>query len=141
MSVRLFGDTKTSMATQLDLSMDQGADFANVLAVTDASGSVLNLTGYTVASKMRRSPLSKASIQIIAVVTNPTGGLIKLSLPNSETATIFPTRWVYDVIMTNTSSGIKTTIYQGQLFVNPGVTNNADNLALGTDNEEDWGHL
>ena len=49
------------MATISNLFVDAGSDYSNIITVSGANGQVLDLTGYSVASQMRKSYLSSTS--------------------------------------------------------------------------------
>ncbi len=113
------------MAKSVDLYMDQGSDFvANMPAILDPSNSVINLTGYTLSAFMKRSYYTQTGIyQFTVNILNASQGLISLTMPSSQTASIFSARYVYDVLLTNTGTGISTKVFDGLIEVNPGITN------------------
>ena len=129
------------MALSLDLYIDQGSDFVAVLPpVTLPNGSVLNLTGYAPSSYMRRSFATQYAVSFTAIVLDATGGIIKLTMPNQETAGLEPTRWVYDVVLTDVNSTV-TKIFEGMVIVNPAVTSKPNTSLLTPYVPEDWGGL
>ena len=110
------------MAVLSNLSVDQGSDFSAEVVVEDSSGDVANLSGYTGAGQIRKTYSSSTATNFVVVVTNAAGGLLTLSLANGVTNGMKAGRYVYDVEITETSSGEKTRVVEGQLTINPGVT-------------------
>jgi len=110
------------MAVLSNLSVDQGSDFSAEVVVEDSTGNIANLTGYTGAGQIRKTYSSSTATNFVVVVTNAVQGLLTLSLANGVTNGMKAGRYVYDVEITETSSGEKTRVVEGQLTINPGVT-------------------
>lgn len=110
------------MAIYSNLTIDQGSTFSVEIDVTDSSGDPLNLTGYTVAGQIRKTYSSSTSINFTASVYSNIGGTVKIELSATTTNAMKAGRYVYDVEITQTSSGDITRIVEGQLEVKPGVT-------------------
>ena len=110
------------MAVYSDLSIDQGSDFSADITVEDSTGTVGNLSGYTVAGQMRKTYTSTTATNFTAVVSSATNGVVTISLGNSVTNSLKAGRYVYDVEITKTSTGEKTRVVEGQVTINPGVT-------------------
>jgi hypothetical protein len=130
------------MALSLDLYIDQGSDFVAVLPpVTNPDGSVLNLTGYTATCLIRLSYGSNYAVAVTATVTNATAGVITLTLSHAQTMGLNSTRWVYDLIVTNTGSGMITKIFEGIVTVNPAVTSRPDTTLITPYVPDDFGGI
>jgi|TARA_B110000914_G_scaffold20126_1_gene15167 hypothetical protein len=110
------------MAVYSDLQVDQGADFSAEVIVDDSDGTLANLTGYTVAGQIRKTYSSTAKVDFVCTVVGATTGKLRVGLSNTQTNAMKAGRYVYDVEITHTSSGTKTRVIEGQLTVNPGVT-------------------
>lgn len=110
------------MAIYSNLTIDQGSTFSVEIDVTDSSGDPLNLTGYTVAGQIRKTYSSSTFTNFTASVYNTIGGIVKIELSATTTNAMKAGRYVYDVEITQTSSGDITRIVEGQLEVKPGVT-------------------
>ena len=110
------------MAGILNITIDQGETYTNTNSVFLADGvTAMNLTGYTVASKMRKHYTSTAS-HTINTTTNPaTAGLIDSSLSATETSAITAGYYVYDLEITS-SGGVVTRVVEGKVHMKPGVT-------------------
>jgi len=127
------------MAKSLDIYIDQGADLmANLPPVTDPTGAVLDLTGYTATSQLRRGYASRDAIAFIAAISNPTGGIITLTLGNETTAGLAPLRYVYDVMIAD-NNGVLTKVFDGLCIVNPGVTGKPITNVILPTIPDDWG--
>ena len=110
------------MAIYSNLTIDQGSTFSVEIDVTDSSGDPLNLTGYTVAGQIRKTYSSSTFTNFTASVYSAIGGTVKIELSATTTNAMKAGRYVYDVEITQTSSGDITRIVEGQLEVKPGVT-------------------
>jgi hypothetical protein len=111
------------MAGILNITIDQGETYTNTNSVFLADGvTAMNLTGYTVASKMRKHYTSTTAHTINTTITNPaTAGLIDSSLSATETSAITAGYYVYDLEITS-SGGVVTRVVEGKVHMKPGVT-------------------
>ena len=107
------------MATKANLVIDQGATFSVDLDLTDENGDVINLSGYTANSQMRKWYTSTTSIPFTASI-NALAGVITLSLNATQTAAITAGRYVYDVEINNNDTVSR--IIEGIVTVTPNVT-------------------
>lgn len=113
------------MAAVANLIIDQGATFSSDITVKDASGNAFNLTGYTAEAKMAKGYASTRTRTTITstISGDPTTGTVALSLTPVQTAALdAPERYVYDVEITQTSSGTVTRVIEGIITVRPNVT-------------------
>ena len=111
------------MAGILNITIDQGETYTNTNSVFLADGvTAMNLTGYTVASKMRKHYTSTTAHTINTTITNPaTAGKIDSSLTATETSAIKAGYYVYDLEITS-SGGVVTRVVEGKVHMKPGVT-------------------
>ncbi len=111
------------MAIIANIFIDQGADFSITVDVSDVNGNQLNLAGYTAAAQIRKTyESSTLSATFTTAISNPTtDGQVTLSLTDTITKALSPGRYVYDLIVTDSSS-ISTRVVEGQAVVTPGVT-------------------
>ncbi len=110
------------MAVLSNLSVDQGADFSAEIVVQDSTGTVANLTGYTGAGQIRKTYSSTTATNFVVTIVSVLQGILSISLSNSVTNGMKAGRYVYDVEITKTSNGEKTRVVEGQITINPGVT-------------------
>lgn len=109
------------MATISNLFVDAGASYSNIVSVTAANGQPLDLTGYTIASQMRKSYQSSLAYNFTASVYDALTGKIRLQLSSAQSEAIPAGRWLYDVEITS-PSGNKTRVVEGIVTVNPQIT-------------------
>ena len=113
------------MAAIANLIIDQGANFSSDITVKDANGNAFDLTGYTTEAKMAKGYASTRTRTTItsAVASDATTGVVSLSLTATQTAALdAPERYVYDVEITQTSTGTVTRVIEGIITVRPNVT-------------------
>jgi len=110
------------MAIYSDIQVDQGADFSVEVTIEDATGNIANLTGYTVAGQIRKSYSSSTATNFSVSISNAAKGEITATLSNTTTAAMKAGRYLYDIEITKTSGGVKTRVIEGQVTVNPGIT-------------------
>ena len=113
------------MAAIANLIIDQGASFSTDVTVKDANGNAFNLTGYTSEAKLAKGYSSTRTRTTITstISSDPTSGIVSLSLTPTQTNSLdAPERYVYDVEITQTSSGNVTRVIEGLISVRPNVT-------------------
>lgn len=106
------------MATKANIVIDQGATFNTEILLTDDAGNVLDLSGYTGLSQLRKS-YSSSSATSFSVTLN--SGMVQLALTATQTAAITAGRYVYDVFLTDSSNTV-TRVVEGIVTVTPRVS-------------------
>ena len=109
------------MAGFVELTVEQGATFATVVNLSDSTGAVLNLAGYSAASQIRKSYYSSTATDIQINITDSSNGEITMSITSANTANLTPGRYVYDLVTTDTG-GVKTRVIEGIVNVLASVT-------------------
>lgn len=111
------------MAAYVELYMDQGASFNNIVNLTDdVTNSPVNILGYSVSCQMRRSYYSpNVTANIVCTISNTSSGEITMSLPAANTANIKAGRYVFDVKLIDDGSLVSRVI-EGIITVTPQVT-------------------
>lgn len=109
------------MATIANIFIDQGANYSNIITVSGTNGSALDLTGYTVASQMRKSYSSSTAHNLNAAVYNAASGQVRMTLTAAQSEAIPPGRYLYDLEITS-GSGAKTRVVEGVATVTPQIT-------------------
>ena len=109
------------MASISNLFVDQGSSYSNIITVAATSGSALDLTGYTVASQMRKSYQSSTAFAFTASVYDALNGKVRLQLTSTQSGAITPGRYLYDVEITD-PNGNKTRVIEGIVTVTPEIT-------------------
>ena len=113
------------MATFQEFTIDQGSDATIELHLVDKNGAAKSLVGHTVTAKLKKNynDSSGEATAFNPVITNGTGGIVTLSLTNSQTDALKAGRHVYDIVITsNTSPYLKTRVIEGSVLVREGVT-------------------
>ena len=110
------------MASVSNLYIDQGSTYSNIITVASSTGTALNLTGYTVASQIRKSYGSSTYHTFTASVYDAVTGKVRLQLTSTQTSAISAGRYLYDIEITNTSTTAKTRILEGIVVVTPEIT-------------------
>jgi hypothetical protein len=105
-----------------ELLIEQGASFSTTVDVKDAAKAAVNLYSYTASSRMSKSYYSTSNTIITSTITGNANGEITLSMTAANTANLTPGRQVFDLLITNTSTGIKTRVVEGIIIISPGVT-------------------
>jgi len=111
------------MALIVDFYIDQGTDYENIITINDSGGSPRNLTGYTVASQLRKGHSSSTSYPFTAGLfgNDPATGRIILSMTAAQTSAIPAGRYVYDIELTS-AAGKKSRVIEGMVTISPEVT-------------------
>jgi hypothetical protein len=109
------------MATVANIFVDQGADYSNIITVGSSSGAPLNLTGYTVASQIRKSYSSSTAYNFTASVFSVASGQVRLQLTATTSRSIPPGRYLYDVEITSPTN-VRTRVVEGIVTVTPEIT-------------------
>ena len=111
------------MAGILDQTIDQGTTYTNNITVYQVDGiTPMNLTGYTVASKMRKNHTSSTSHDITSVLVAPlSSGVVKFSLTSAETAAIKAGYYYYDAEITSATGNVIRVI-EGKIHIKPNIT-------------------
>jgi hypothetical protein len=109
------------MAIKANLLIDQGADFATTINVTDDDGGAIDLTNYTGEAQMRKHYTS-STYYSFDVSMGGSSGEVTLSLSSNTTDSITPGRYVYDCELTDIITGIKSRLVEGIVTITPQVT-------------------
>ena len=109
------------MAAVSNLFIDKDADFSTTISLTDSNGNVLSLSGYSALDQIRKTYYSSTVAATFSVAITAATGQITLTLTDTVTAAMDSGRYVYDIIITD-SSGDKTRILEGHATVTPSVS-------------------
>lgn len=111
------------MAAYVELFMDQGATFENVINLTDdVTNANINISGYIVQSQMRRSYYSaNASANLTCQITDSSTGEVTISLTAQQTANIKAGRYLFDVVV-STVANSTIRLLEGIITVTPRIT-------------------
>jgi hypothetical protein len=111
------------MAAYVELFVDQGANFNNVINLTDEVTNLnVNVQGYTVISQMKRSYYSaNASANITCSITNALNGEITMTMDANTTANIKAGRYLFDMRVTD-RIGVVSRVLEGIITVTPRIS-------------------
>lgn len=105
-----------------NIVIDIGANFDQSFNLETNANAPMNLTGFTGASKLKKSAMSSTTAaNFVVSFPDATAGQLKISLGSSITSGLKPGRYSYDVLLTDASS-IKTRVVEGSAIVTSGVT-------------------
>ena len=106
-----------------NISINVGETFSENLTLLSADGSgVVDLTGFTAQSKIRKSPQNYrfADIQVGITSAGAVNGLINISIASTITKFLQGGRHVYDIVLTR-PSGFKFVAVEGNALVRSGI--------------------
>jgi hypothetical protein len=111
------------MAAYVELVVDQGTTFNNVINITDdVTNAAVNISGYSFESQVRRSYYSaNITANIVCTITNAANGEVTMSMSASNTANIKPGRYVFDVKSTDDANSVSR-ILEGIITISPSCT-------------------
>ena len=105
-----------------NLTVNTGTTFSQIFTLESAdTNSATDLTGLTSTTKMRKHPGSSSATDFSTQIINATGGRIRVGLTTSQTSSLKPGRFMYDVLITDTSGEV-TRVLEGSVLVREGVT-------------------
>jgi hypothetical protein len=115
------------MATEYNLTLDQGTDLKLLLTVTDTSNNAISLDGFSFRGQAKTSFTAKTiafnwTFDILNQENNT--GKVYAIIRAQETAGLQlkdRTSYLYDVEMTDTN-GDQTRLFEGKIIVRPEVT-------------------
>lgn len=111
------------MVGYIDIFCDRGTTFNTSVTLTDTNGNTLNLVNYLIASEMKKSYVTANVAATFSItVPNPSNGQVILGLDAATTANLSPMRYVFDMVIKNTTTNLVTRILEGTVYVNPSVT-------------------
>jgi hypothetical protein len=104
-----------------ELTIDQGATFSSVINLTNDDNSAINVANATFSAEIRKSYYSTNATAIITVTKEDAdNGVVRLSIPASNTANIKPGRYLYDLKMTD--AGVTVRVIEGIVTITPQVS-------------------
>lgn len=105
----------------VNITIEQGADFTATFTIANNDSSVYNLYSSTAVARLRKHHSSTKSYDFTTTITIATGK-VRLDMSDDVTSTLEPGRYYYDILLTNTSSGLKTRVIEGMAMVSGGIS-------------------
>jgi hypothetical protein len=110
------------LAAYSEITIEQGANLTSTITVNDTQGDAVNLTTYSASSQLRKSYYSSSANTLTATITGNANGQITLSMTAANTSNLTPGRYVFDLIITNSTDNSVTRVIEGTAIVLPSVT-------------------
>ena len=105
----------------VNITIEQGADFTATFTIANNDSSVYNLYSSTAVARLRKHHSSTKSYDFTTTITIATGK-VRLDMSDEVTSTLEPGRYYYDILLTNTGSGLKTRVIEGMAMVSGGIS-------------------
>lgn len=109
------------MAIYANIPIDQGSDYTSTVTV-NGSGGPFDLTNYTARGQIRKTYTSLTFVSFNVTISDAPNGKIQISLPKASSIAMKPGRYLYDIEIVNVSTGAVTRVTEGQLEINPRIT-------------------
>ena len=105
-----------------NLTVNTGTTFSQIFTLESAdTNSATDLTGFSATAQMRKHPGSSSATNFSTTIINATSGRIRVGLSTSQTASLKPGRFMYDILITD-AAGEVTRVLEGSVLVREGVT-------------------
>jgi hypothetical protein len=109
------------MAAKANLKIDQGTDYSTIITLTDDDGDPIDLSNYIGKGQIRKYYTSTTAVDFEVDVFSETGN-VRLSLSSNTSNEMEFGRYVYDVELTDTITGLISRVIEGIVTITPGVT-------------------
>lgn len=111
------------MAAYVELYMDQGTTFRNVInLIDDTTNAYIDINNYTIRSQMRRSYYSaNATANLVCTITDSANGEITMTLAAANTSNIKAGRYLFDLETVDTNNTV-VRVLEGIITVTPEIT-------------------
>lgn len=108
------------MAAISNLAIDQGTTYSVTILVSDDTGTVRNLSGYTGRAQIKKSYYTNTNTAF-TVNISPLTGEVVLSLSDIQTSSLKAGRYVYDFELVSNTNMVER-IVEGIVTIYPEVT-------------------
>lgn len=109
------------MATEANIRIYQGDDYAADVTVLNVDDTPADLTGYTAQSQIRISLADKSAAPVAEFLTTIAGNVITILLSHDQTKLLDKSTYVWDLQIIDPTNWI-TTLLAGQVLVTKEVT-------------------
>lgn len=100
----------------VNLRIEKGTYFEASFSLAGADNTPAVLLNYSATAKIRKHPAATDSVSFQTNITGSTG-VITITMSNDVTSTLSSGRNYYDVVITESSSGRKTKVFEGMAMV------------------------
>ena len=104
----------------VNLVIDQGCTFEKVITAKNTAGGNVTISSGTTTGKLR--PSHYTSNNVLAFTTAVAGSNVTISLTATQSGTITPGQYVYDVEYTQSGGTIVERLAEGVVTVSPSAT-------------------
>ena len=104
-----------------NLIINTNEDFSEDLELFSLNGIVTDLTDFSGASHMRKTPESSSHTGFGVSFTDRSNGKIRISMASTVTSTLKPGRYVYDLMLTRPNT-LKLIVVEGAVLVRTGIS-------------------
>lgn len=106
-----------------NLVINTGTTFEQSFTLESSDSTTpVDLTDYTFTSQMRKHPASSSFTNFTVTVLNAAAGKVQIGLTTTQTSSLKPGRYVYDVLAENTFFNKTVRVIEGMVLVREGVT-------------------
>ena len=106
-----------------NIVINSGATFMQEYFLESSStNSALILSNSSVSSQMRKWAGSVGVTTFTTTVVDPSVGQIRIGFGSSETSSLKPGRYIYDILITDDNTNVVSRIVEGMVLVREGVT-------------------
>lgn len=105
----------------VNLRIEKGVDFEATFNVEAADGSSFSLVNYSALAKIRKHPTAGIAKTFTTSIVSSTGE-ITISLGSTATSGLTAGRNYYDVVITSSTTGKKTKVFEGNAIVTDTVS-------------------
>jgi hypothetical protein len=111
------------MAFYTDIIIDRGAAYNSTLPILGLNHLPLDLTLYSARGQIRRNYNATLAVDFNIEILEPkTQGLLRISLTPSQTASMKPGRYVFDIEVYTENDNDVIRVIEGQVTVTPRAT-------------------
>ena len=111
------------MSGALDLTIEQGATFSRTITIKDSSNSAINISSDSFAGQVRkRHQRATTEAAFSFNITDGSNGVVVATISSTNTGTMEPGDFVYDIEWTQASDSSVTRLLEGTATVTPQVT-------------------
>jgi hypothetical protein len=104
----------------VNIVIEKGTDFEATYTITNSDNSPYVLSNQTASAKIRKHPTATSVKSFTTTITVGTGE-VKISMGSTVTAQLTAGRNYYDVLLTNSTTGKITKIFEGTAIVHDTV--------------------
>lgn len=106
----------------VNLVIPQGTDFSSSFMLEDYNDLPIDLSGYTGTCHIKKHPSSSSKYSMDVTFPSPDYGEILVSIGSTASSSMKEGRYLYDVLLTETATGLKTRVVGGTVTVTAGVS-------------------